>query len=257
MTATEHRLTVGELARTADVSVRTLHHYDELGLVVASERSEGGYRLYGPEAVNRLQEVLFFRELGFGLEAIKDIVVGPGYDRGAVLGRQRRLVERKAERLIDMMDALDKAIEAERQGVEMSPEEKLEVFGEFDPEAHVGEAEERWGDSDAYKQSAQRTGTYTKADWEKIGEENRQINNGLLALIETNVPATDAAAMDLAEAHRKHISTRFYDCSYETHAGLGEMYVADERFRSNIDKAGEGLAEYLSAAIAANVARHS
>ena len=168
MTATEQSLTVGELARAADISVRTLHHYDELGLVAASNRSEGGYRLYGPEAVDRLQEVLFFRELGFGLEAIKDIVNGPDYERADVLARQRRLVERRAERLLDMMESLDKAIEAERQGIEMSTDEKLEIFGEFDPEAHVDEATARWSGTDAYKQSARRTGSYTRADWRRL-----------------------------------------------------------------------------------------
>lgn len=255
MTATEQSLTVGELARAADISVRTLHHYDELGLVAASNRSEGGYRLYGPEAVDRLQEVLFFRELGFGLEAIKDIVNGPDYERADVLARQRRLIEGRAERLLDMMESLDKAIEAERQGIEMSTDEKLEIFGEFDPEAHADEATARWSRTDAYKQSAGRTGSYARADWEKVGEENRQINEALLALMDAGHPATHSDAMDLAEAHRNHISTLFYECSYEIHAGLGEMYLADERFRTNIDKAGEGLAEYLAAAIAANVAR--
>ena len=249
------QMTVGDVARRAGITVRTLHHYDEVGLVTPSDRTEGGYRLYGPEAIDRLQEVLFFRELGFGLEEIRGIVDAPEYQRAAALARQRRLVEQKATRLLDMMDALDVAIEAERQGIVMNPEEKLEVFGDFDPDEHVQEARERWGDSDAYRDSVRRTASYTKADWQQINAENQQINEALLALMAADVPPDDPAAMNLAEEHRAQITKWFYECTPEIHAGLGQMYVADLRFKENIDKAGAGLADYLSAAIAANAVR--
>ncbi len=248
-------LTVGEVARQAGITVRALHHYDEIGLVSPSQRSPAGYRLYGAEAIDRLQEVLFFRELGFALDDIKAIVAAPSYDRAAALGRQRRLVERKAARLFDMMDALDRALEAHRRGVEMTPEEKLEVFGDFDPDEHAAEAEERWGGTAAYQESARRTGSYTKAEWQRLEAEARRIDEGLAALLAEGVPPGDERAMDLAEAHRAHISRWFYDCPPEMHAGLGRMYVEDQRFRESIDRAGEGLAEYLAAAIAANAAR--
>lgn len=247
-------MTVGEMARLAGITVRTLHHYDEVGLVSPSERSQGGYRLYGSETVDRLQEVLFFRELGFGLDEIRSIVGAAGYDRITALARQRCLVEQKAARLLHMMDALDRALEAERQGVAMKPEEKLEVFGDFEPDEHAAEAEERWGDTDAYRESARRTASYTKADWRQLSDEANAINAKLLALEDGGVPPADSRAMDLAEEHRAHISKWFYACSPEIHAGLGEMYVADQRFKDNIDKVGAGFAEYLSAAIAANAA---
>ncbi len=245
-------LTVGAVSRLAGVTVRTLHHYDELGLVVPAGRSGSGYRTYGPAEVERLQEVLFFRELGFPLDQIKSMMETRTYTRISALQQQRQLLEQQAERLLTMIDAVDRAVLAERTGVKMSSEEILEVFGDFDPKEHEAEAEERWGESDAYKQSAQRTARYTKQDWENIKSEADAINQKFLALMAEGAPATDPAALAVAEEHRAHITRWFYDCSIEIHEGLGQMYVADERFRNNINKAGEGLAEYMSAAIAAN-----
>ena len=248
-------LTVGAVARLAGVTVRTLHHYDEIGLVEPAGRTDSGYRPYGAKELERLQEVLFFRELGFSLETIRDIIGRPSYSRAAALEQQRELLVMHADRLLTMVDAIDRAVLAETTGVKMSSEEMLEVFGDFDPAQYEEEAKERWGESDAFKQSVQRTSGYTKDDWVTIGAENDAINQSFLALMAADTPADDPAAMDVAEQHRAHITKWYYDCSMEIHAGLGQMYVADVRFKENIDKAGEGLAEYMSAAIAANAAR--
>ncbi|MGA9595387.1 MAG: MerR family transcriptional regulator [Acidimicrobiia bacterium] len=248
-------LTVGSLARLAGVTVRTLHHYHDIGLVVPAGRTESGYRTYGPPEVERLQEVLFFRELGFPLEAIRDVVGRQEYTRAAALRRQRELLEARAEHVIDMIDAVDRAIAAERTGVTMTNEEMLEVFGDFDPAQYEEETKERWGDTDAYKESARRVSRYTKDDWKAMQADADAINQDFLKLMAAGIPAGDPAAMDLAERHRLHITRWFYDCTKEIHAGLGQMYVADVRFKENIDKAGDGLAEFLSAAIAANAVR--
>lgn len=248
-------LTVGSVARLAGVTVRTLHHYDEIGLVVPAGRTDSGYRTYGAAEIERLQEVLFFRELGFSLETIREIVGRPDYERETALLQQRQMLEARAEHLFALIDAVDRAIAAERTGATMSNEDMLEVFGDFDPSEYEEEAKQRWGETDAYRQSAQRTARYTKDDWLALQAEADEINQGLIELMAAGTPADDPAAMDLAEAHRLHISKWFYDCSKEMHAGLGQMYVADVRFKENIDKAGDGLAEYLSAAIAANAQR--
>ena len=130
-----------------------------------------------------------------------------------------------------------------------------QVFGDFDPAKFEDEAKERWGETDAYKQSAARTARYTSQDWEAMKAEMDRIYQRLLDLMAAGAAATDTAAMDVAEQHRAHITKWFYDCPKQAHAGLGQMYVADSRFTENIYKAGEGLAAYLSAAIAANSAR--
>ncbi|MDJ0497693.1 MAG: MerR family transcriptional regulator [Acidimicrobiia bacterium] len=252
---TTERLTVGSLARMAGVTVRTLHHYDEIGLVVPSGRTSAGYRTYGRAEVERLQEVLFFRELGFALDEIRQIVSRPGYSRTIALERQRELLEARTEHLLTLIDAVDRAVRAERTGTTMTNEEMLEVFGDFDPAEYEEEARERWGDSDAYKQSATRTARYTKQDWETIKAENDTIYARFLDLMAAGEAPDGDTAMDVAEEHRAHITKWYYDCSKVIHAGLGQMYVADVRFKENIDKAGEGLAEYMSAAIAANAGR--
>jgi DNA-binding transcriptional MerR regulator len=249
---TEMGMTVGEVARLAGLTVRTLHHYDEIGLLVPAERTKAGYRLYRRIEVERLQEVLLFRELGFGLEAIREIVNRPGYDRTSALLRQRELLEAKVERLLEMIDAVDVVVESERQGMAMNSEEVLEVFDGYDPGEYEAEVRERWGETDGYQESVVRTATYTKQDWEQMGREADEIDAAFLALMEAGAPADGDAAIALAERHRSHISKWFYECPPEIHRGLGVMYVADSRFTANIDKAGEGLARYLSDAIAAN-----
>jgi DNA-binding transcriptional MerR regulator len=253
---TKQARTVGAIARMAGITVRTLHHYDEVGLVVPGARTAAGYRLYGPAEVARLQEVLFFRELGFGLDEIAEIVARPDYDRASALARQRELLAARADRLHTMITAVDDAIDAEKRGTRMSDEEMLSVFGAFDPAEYEEEARERWSDSEAYRDSVRRTAGYSAEDWERLGEEATEINDAFLALMAAGEPADGAEAMAVAQRHREHISTWFYECTPEIHAGLGRMYVADPRFTANIDAAGEGLAAYLSAAIAANAGRH-
>ncbi len=251
---TDRDMTVGTIGRLAGVTVRTLHHYDEIGLVVPSGRTRSGYRLYGPEDVQRLQEVLFFKELGFGLDQIRDIVTKPEYERLAALSRQRAMLEHRADRLRQMIDAIDTTIDAEKQGKSMSKEDMLEVFGDFDPSDYEDEARERWGNTDAYRQSAERTARYGKQDWQQIQREAEEINQAFLVLMAADDAADSREAMQVAERHREHISKWFYDCGPEIHAGLGQMYVTDQRFTKNIDKAGEGLAQFMSEAMAANAA---
>jgi len=234
--------------------VRTLHHYDAIELVVPGVRRSNGYRQYGRADVARLQEVLFYRELGFPLETIKSIVEQPGYERGAALEQHRVLLEGRAERVFAMIEAVDRAINTERSGVNMTNEEMLEVFGDFDPSEHAAEAEERWGDSEAYRESARRTASYTKDDWAAIGREVDEIYAGLVELMTVETPADDRAAAELVDRHRAHISRWFYECTPEIHAGLGQMYASDPRFGENLDKSGKGLAAYLSGAIAARYA---
>ncbi|MBK5266529.1 MAG: TipAS antibiotic-recognition domain-containing protein [Acidimicrobiia bacterium] len=136
----------------------------------------------------------------------------------------------------------------------MNYEEKLEVFGDFDPSKYEEEVKERWGDSDAYRQSTKRTNKYTKEDWTAIKAEIAEIYATFVDLMHEGLPSDSPQATQLAERHRAHISRWFYDCSKQIHAGLGQMYVADIRFTKNIDKRGEGLAVYMSEAIAASSA---
>lgn len=248
-------LTVGEVAHLASVSVRALHHYDELGLLTPSVRTEAGYRLYSDADLACLQQVLFFKELGFGLGDIARIMHDPRFDRLEALRMQRRMLMDKSSQLILMAEAVDAAIDATEGGVRMDAKDMFEAFGDFDPKEYEKEAEERWGNTDAYKESAHRTKRYTKQDWIEVRKETEAVNEALAALLDAGVPADDPRAMGQAEQHRLNIDKRFYPVSYEMHVGLAQMYIADPRFAANYEKIRPGLAQYMHDAILANAAR--
>lgn len=248
-------LTVSQVARLAGVSVRTLHHYDEIGLLQPSGRSEAGYRLYEQPDLQRLQQVLFFRELGFPLEEITRIVRDPAFDLRAALLMQRRLLTERAARVQALMGAVDAALDSLEKGTVMTKEEMFEVFGDFDPSKYEGEVQQRWGDTEAYKESARRTKRYTKQDWVRIKAEGEQIQRDLAAHLEAGHAPTDPAVLEVAERHREYISRWFYPCSHELHRGLGELYVNDPRFTENIDKLRPGLAAFTREVFRANAER--
>jgi len=250
-------LTVSQVARLAGVSVRTLHHYDEIGLLQPSGRSEAGYRLYEQLDLQRLQQVLFFKELGFPLEEISRIVRDPAFDLRAALLMQRRLLTERATRVQALIGAVDAALDSLEKGTAMTKEEMFEVFGDFDPAKYEDEARQRWGDSEAYKESARRTKRYSKQDWVRIKEEGDQIQRDLAAQLEAGRAPTDPAVLEVAERHRAYITRWFYPCSHKLHRGLGELYVSDPRFTENIDKLKPGLAAFTREAFRANSERAS
>ncbi|MFG2344032.1 MerR family transcriptional regulator [Streptomyces phaeochromogenes] len=247
---------VGQVAGFAGVTVRTLHHYDEIGLLVPSERSHAGHRRYGDEDLDRLQQILFYRELGFPLDEVAALLDDPETDPRAHLRRQHELLTVRIEKLQKMAAAVEHAMEARTMGINLTPEEKFEVFGDKDPDEHAEEAERRWGGTETYAESQRRAARYTKDDWKRMQAEVASWGERYDTLMEAGEPATGERAMDMAEEHRQHISHWFYDCSYEIHRGLGEMYVSDERFKEFYDSMRPGLAEHLRAAITANAARH-
>lgn len=246
---------VGELARMAGVSVRTLHHYDAIGLLSPEQRSGSGYRLYGPEAVGRLREILTYRELGFALEEIAELLDGSSHGLVERLAEQRQLIGRQAKRLAGIANAIDKEMEAQKMGTTLTAAERLEVFGEFDPADHEAEARERWGKSDAYATSARRTASYSKAQWQQIRAESDQLGAGFAAAMAEGEAPDSERAMDLAEAHRAHISQWFYECSAEMHVELTRLYVDDPRFARHYERRAKGLGGYIQAAARANLQR--
>jgi len=231
------------------VTVRTLHHYDEIGLLAPSGRSEAGYRLYAYADLARLQEILVWRALGFSLGEIQALLDDPAYDRIGALRRQRELVQRESERLGGLCNALDSAIEAEEKGTTM---QESAMFDGFDPAAYEDEVRERWGDTDAYRESTRRAASYRDAEWQAIRAEWDEIVAELAAAQAAGAPADGARAMAAAERHRQHISRWFYDCPPAMHRGLGTMSAADPRFASNYDKVAPGLSAYVRDAFSAN-----
>ena len=247
--------TVGRVAALSGVTIRTLHHYDEIGLLSPSGRSAAGYRIYEEPDIERLQQILFYRELGFDLEEISTILDDPNTGATGHLRRQRRLLTEKMGRLSAMVDAIDYEMEARTMDIRLTPEERLEVFGEFRPEDYAEEAEQRWGGTEPYKESQRRVSSYTKEDWQRLKAEGEEVQKRLAAALDAGLAADSEEAMAAAEAHRQHISRWFYECTYEIHRGLTEMYVSDERFRSHYGTQTPGLADFIREAALANADR--
>lgn len=248
-------LSVGDAAALAGVTVRTLHHYDRIGLLSPSGRTSSGYRQYSPADLDRLHQVLLYRELGFPLEEVAALLDDPSADPAEHLRRQHRLLRDRLERTSAMVAAVEKEMEARSMGISLTPEERFELFGDWLPEEYEAEAEERWGDTDAWAQSQQRTRAMTKDDWLRVKSESDDVERRFAGALAAGVPAESDQAMDLAEEHRQQISRNFYDCSPEMHAGLGRMYLEDERFTAYYERIAPGLAQYVSTAVQANAAR--
>lgn len=243
--------TVGELSKHTGVTIRTLHHYDELGLVQPSSRSAAGYRLYDDADVLRLQQVLFYRELGFPLDEIAAVLDEPGFDRASALREQRQQLLARRTQVDGMIAALDAALASLEEGKTMSSDEIKTLFDGFDHEAYEAEAEQRWGHTDEYKESARRVKGYGKAEWTQLKAESDANYRAFVAAMQAGTPPAAPAVQALVEAHRAHIAKWFYPCSRAIHRGLGEMYVANPRFTANIDRYAAGLAAYLRDAILA------
>ena len=248
-------LTVGQVAERFGVTVRTLHHYDEIGLV-HPHRTASGYRVYTADDLERLRHAVVYRRLGFPLEEIGPLLDDPHADVQAHLRRQRAAVVSRLDEMRDLVAAIDRALEAQMNGMALTPQEQKELFGEGFSEEYAREAEERWGDTDAYRQSQERTRRYTKDDWRRIAAEGEEVTVRLAALKRAGTPADSVQAMDAAEAHRAQIDRWFYEADYRMHRGLADMYLADPRFTKTYDDREPGLAQYVHDAIHANADRH-
>lgn len=247
---------VGTVARMAGVTVRTLHHYDAIGLLRPTGRAENGYRRYSDADLERLQRILFYRELAFDLDTIKHAMDDLDADPLDHLRRQHALLTARIERLQRLADAVATAMEAHTMDIDLTPEERLEIFGE-DHDQHAAEAQDRWGDTDAYRESQRRAATYTKEDWVRIKADSEAVTRRMLDAMTAGLPPTSGPAMDAAEAHRAQIDSSFYPCTLEMHRALAQMYLADPRFTATYEAMAPGMAQYVHDAIEANAARRA
>ena len=244
---------IGQVASLAHVSVRTLHHYDEIGLLEPSRRTGAGHRRYTDADLARLREILFYRELEFGLDEIAAMLADPENGIDTRLRTQHRMLRERIERQQQLLRALEKQMEAREMGFSLTPEEQFEVFGTDKVGGEwADEAEQRWGDTEAYQESQRRTAAYTKDDWERLKTESDAGLQAFRAAMQSGEPADGALARGLAESHRQFLNRWFYECSPQMHRGLAAMYVADERFAATFDAVAPGLAQYVHDAILAN-----
>ena len=245
--------TVGAIAALTGVSVRTLHHYDHIGLVVPSVRTQAGYRGYTDADIERLHLVLVYRSVGIPLDEIRSLLDDPSADVVEHLRRQRQLLLEQADRLQHTIKAVEELMNAHRSGIQLTAEEQVEIFGTTTySEEYAEEAEQRWGDTDAWKQSQQRVSQLSKQDWIAIKSDGDALLAALAQAKRGGVEPGSDAANELAGRHRASIE-RFYDCDDEMHRCLAEMYLADERFTRYYDDVEPGLAQYVHDIVVASI----
>ncbi len=239
------KMHIKEFAKLCGVSVRTLHYYDEIGLLKpAFVDEQNGYRFYDGKSLEHIQEILFFKELDFPLKSISEILSSPDYDKHKALKEQRKLLILKRERLQRIIDALDFA---EKGKITMNAFDN----NEFDTarKQYEVEAKERFGKTDAYKEHEQKTASYSKGKWQQVNDGLNDVLAKFADCFQSGQAPNADDAQALVKELQSYITENYYSCGNEILKGLGQMYVADERFRENIDKHAVGTAQFISEAI--------
>lgn len=240
------KLQIKEFAALVGVSVRTLHYYDEIGLLApASVDAQSGYRYYDDASLARMQEILFYRELNFSLKQIAAILASPNYDKAQALAAQKELLILKRDRLDQLIAAIDSA---EKGVIDMNAFDNSAFEAKRD--AYAAEAKERWVQSDAWKEYEMKTDSYSKETWQALGSAMDEIFAAFAAAMTQGHAPESEAAQTLVKRLQDHISANYYTCTNAILASLGEMYSADARFRAGIDRHAPGTASYASQAIA-------
>ncbi len=236
------KMLIKDFAELCSVSVRTLHYYDEIELLKPSFTDEWtGYRYYNEESLMRMQEIMFYRELDFSLKSIKEILSSPDYDKREALKEQKKLLIMKKDRLERLISSIDSA----EKGIV-----NMKAFDNSEFEKYKDEAKERWGSTEAFKEYKKKTKNCTKGDFETLGDGMDEIMNEFSLCMKKNYVPESEQAQALVKKLQKYITANFYTCTKEILSGLGQMYIYDERFRNNIDRHGDGTAQFISEAVA-------
>lgn len=227
---------VKKVSDLTGVSVRTLHHYNDIGLLIPDDLTEAGYRLYSDDNLATLQQILFFREVGFPLKKIKDILISSSFNRQEAFLMQRDMLVKQRDKLEEMIRTIDKTIQYERGEILMTNEEKFKGF-DFNDNLYEEEARERWGDGkvDEANQKVAQFGP----------EIEKEMNQIYFKLAEIRHLSPTSTEVQTAISEWYHLLNQMGNYSLEAFKGLGEMYVADERFANNIDQFGDGLAVFM------------
>lgn len=240
------KMTVSETAKLTGISVRTLHYYDEIGLLEPTSITEAGYRFYDEEALAVLQQILLYRELDFSLKEIRDILSAPDYQRRDALKAHKELLILKRKRLGRLIDLIDEMMRGES---DMS-------FKEFDiseiemaKRRYKEEVKARWGGTDAFAESEEKTAGYDAKKWGEADERMEEILKKIASCVHDGESPKGKRARQLVIEWKEYITDYYYKCTDEILSGLAEMYVGDGRFKESMDRAGEGTAEFLSLAI--------
>ena len=235
------KMQIKEFADFVGVSVRTLHYYDEIGLLhPAYVDKYTGYRFYDESSLIRMQEILFYRELDFSLKSIAEILSSANYNKEKALAEQKNLLTLKKERLERLISAIEDA---------MKGESVMNAFDNSEFETYKAEAKERWGRTVSYKEYSEKTKDYSKDKWSNLTNDLNNIMVEFAVCMKNVKDPNSAEVQNLVKLLQNHITDNYYLCTNEILSSLGQMYVADERFKNNIDKHADGTAEFISEAI--------
>ncbi len=238
--------TVQQLATLANISVRTLHHYDAIGLLRPSREEKNGYRRYGEAELLRLQQILFFRELDFPLPEIKVILASPTFDMRAALRDQRNLIEIKRKRLTDLMQTIDETITRLNTNSNMDDKKLYDGFDTGEQDQYADEVKARWGNTEAYKQSKERTKNWTKADYDRLKQDADTWMKAFVLEVPKGAKSPEVQKM-IAEHY--NALRKFYEPNLKMYRGLADMYVDDPRFSAYYEKYMPGLALFMQEAM--------
>ncbi|WP_084500966.1 MerR family transcriptional regulator [Actinomyces slackii] len=241
-------MTVGALASLMGLSVRTLHYWDEIGLVVPSRRSRAGYRLYSEEDAQRVQQVLVYRQTGLSLAEIGRVLAEPGSDAAAHLARQRELLEERICRMQAMVRAIDTMMGRRAMGQSLSAAEQAEIWDSDWGPSYAQEAEERWGGTQDWAEAARRQARMSKPDWIRAHEETEDLEADLAQAFVQGVEPGSRRANELAEHHRADLN-RWFEVSVAKQVLIARRYTSDERFARHYDRRAVGLAAWLRAVV--------
>lgn len=243
--------TVHKLGQLAGISTRTLRYYDEIGILKPARINSSGYRIYGQAEVDRLQQILFYRELGLSLDAIKEIVTDPSFDRAKALEEHREQLLGKRERLDLLIANVEKTIALSEGRKTMTDKEKFEGFKQKlidENEKKYGkEIREKFGD-DIVKKSNEKLKSMTQEEHEEVTRLANALTATLAEAFKTGDPASDIA-QKAADLHKQWLTYYWSEYNKDAHAGVAQMYVDDERFKAYYDELQPGTAEFLRDAI--------
>ena len=235
------KMLIKEFANFTGVSVRTLHYYDQIGLLRPANVDEhSGYRFYDEQSLLQMQEILFYRELDFPLKTIRDMLSSPDYDKETALQEQKQLLILKKERLERLIAAIDDAA----KGANI-----MNAFDNSEFEQYKEEARQRWGNTKPYQEYEEKMKNLPAEQLSSPAERINEIMAEFSVTMEQGASPDSAKAQELVKELQSHITENFYTCTESILSGLGQMYVADERFLKNIDQAGPGTADFISSAI--------
>ncbi|MCX8074797.1 MAG: MerR family transcriptional regulator [Clostridia bacterium] len=241
---------INKVSKISGVTIRTLQYYDKIGLLNPSEKTDSGYRIYNENDIEKLVQILFFKELGFRLHEIIKIVNSPKYNVKEAMSNQKQMLVVQRDRLNNMINIIEGYLNGKEMNLDMSIENKFKVMSkkEIDElqKQYVDEVNQKY-DKDVVSECNKKVASYDNNKWKQVQEDSGKI---LIEIVENmDKPVEDPKIQNLVDAYRQHITDNFYNCTIEIFAGLGQMYLQDERFTKFYENIKEGLAEYLSKAI--------